>query len=225
MTRRLIALDTETTGLAVEEGHRIIEVGCVEFSETGELMDRYSSYVNPEREIELGAMRVHGLTNEDLKRAQKFREIADSLLDFIRDADVVIHNAEFDVSFIDQELARMNHAERVGNVCNVIDSLELARERFSSNNSLDALCKRFKIDITHRTQHGALIDAELLAKVYIMLTSREVELFAEMEEDIKNHPTFGLSTAVRDRDAGFVLRATADEKQAHEEYMTAIVSS
>lgn len=219
---RLVALDTETTGLAVEDGHRIVEVGCVEFKETGEIVDRFSQYVNPERAIDEGAISVHGITNADLKGWPLFRDIADELLDFIRDADVVIHNADFDVSFLDRELVRMKHHERVNDVCNVIDSLELARERFNSNNSLDGLCRRFKIDYSHRIQHGALIDAELLARVYIKLVSREVELFADLEKEEKKTPVFGLSSAIRDPHSGIVIKATESEKHAHQEYMNKI---
>jgi len=219
---RLVALDTETTGLAVEEGHRIVEVGCVEFKETGEIVDRFSQYVNPEREIDEGAINVHGITNADLRGWPKFRDIADELLNFIRDADVVIHNADFDVSFLDRELVRMKHHERINDVCHVIDSLDLARERFNSNNSLDGLCKRFKIDYSHRTQHGALIDAELLARVYIKLVSREVELFADLEKEKKKTPIFGLSSAIRDPQSGTIIKATDNEKRAHQEYMNMI---
>lgn len=223
MSRRLVALDTETTGLAVEEGHRIVEVGCVEFTDTGEIVDRFSQYINPERKIDEGAISVHGITNADLRGWPKFRDIAHDLLNFIRDTDVVIHNADFDVSFLDRELMRMKHPERISDVCHVIDSLELARERFNSNNSLDGLCRRFKIDYSHRTQHGALIDAELLARVYIKLVSREVELFADLEKAKKKTPTYELkSSTIRDPQAGTIIKATESEKRAHREYMNTI---
>lgn len=168
---RQIALDTETTGLDASSGHRIIEIGCVEFIDRQLTRNNLHFYLNPEREIDEGASRVHGMTLDDLRDKPLFAQIADQFVDFCRGAEVVIHNASFDVGFLDAELARLGH-KGFRTVCDgVVDTLSMAREMYpGKRNNLDALCERMMIPNKHRTLHGALLDAELLAEVYLALT-------------------------------------------------------
>ena len=168
---RLLALDTETTGLESENGHRIIEIGCVEVVNRRLTHNNLHLYVNPEREIDEGATRVHGMTWDDLRDKPKFADVADQLLAFCKGAEIVIHNASFDVGFLDAELARLNRGSFRQYCRGVTDSLALAREQYpGKRNSLDALCDRLMVPNQHRTLHGALLDAELLAEVYLSLT-------------------------------------------------------
>ena len=168
---RQIILDTETTGLEVSDGNRIIEIGCVELLNRQLTGNNLHLYINPERESEEGALRVHGLTTEFLSDKPKFAEVADQILDFMRDAEIIIHNAAFDVGFINKELERLNLPPLASHVAGIVDTLALAKEMFpGKRNSLDALCDRLGVDNSARTLHGALLDAELLADVYICLT-------------------------------------------------------
>jgi DNA polymerase-3 subunit epsilon len=166
---RQVILDTETTGLSPAQGHRIIEIGCVELVNRRPTGRDYHRLLNPERDIDEGAERVHGMNRSDLENHPKFAEIAEELLEFIRGAELVIHNAEFDVGFLEHELRLIQHAEPVLSThCRVLDTLLLAREMHpGQRNSLDALCKRYQVDNSRRDVHGALIDAELLAHVYL----------------------------------------------------------
>lgn len=170
---RQIVLDTETTGLDVRRGHRVIEIGCVEMIERRPTGRHFHRYLNPERDIEAGAQQVHGLSAEFLADKPLFAEVVDEFVDFIRDAELIIHNADFDVGFLDAELDRLGPSyARVADHAAICDSLAMARERFpGQRNSLDALCRRFEIDNSHRELHGALLDAQLLAEVYLALTA------------------------------------------------------
>ncbi len=168
---RQIALDTETTGLDSANGHRIIEIGCVEFVDRQLTRNNLHFYLNPERQIDEGATRVHGMTLDDLRDKPLFAQIVDSFVEFCRGAEVVIHNAAFDVGFLDAELARLGRGRFREHCGGVVDTLAMAREMFpGKRNSLDALCERMMIPNRHRTLHGALLDAELLAEVYLALT-------------------------------------------------------
>ena len=168
---RQVVFDTETTGLSAENGDRILEIGCVELLHRKLTGRRLHLYINPERESEEGALRVHGLTTEFLSDKPKFAEVADQILDFMRDAEIIIHNAAFDVGFINKELERLNRPPLACHVAGIVDTLALAKEMFpGKRNSLDALCDRLGVDNSARTLHGALLDAELLADVYICLT-------------------------------------------------------
>ena len=168
---RQIVFDTETTGLSAENGDRIVEIGCVELVNRKLTGNHLHLYINPERESEEGALRVHGLTTEFLSDKPKFAEVADQILDFMRDAEIIIHNAAFDVGFINKELERLNLPPLASHVAGIVDTLALAKEMFpGKRNSLDALCDRLGVDNSARTLHGALLDAELLADVYICLT-------------------------------------------------------
>ena len=169
---RQVVLDTETTGLEPELGHRIIEIGCVEVVNRRATGRTFHRYLNPEREIDEGALAVHGITRADLEGKPKFAEIVEELLLFISDAELVIHNAAFDVAFLDAELARIQGQPRIiAALCRVLDTLELARSMHpGQRNNLDALCKRYSIDNSRRELHGALLDARILADVYLAMT-------------------------------------------------------
>ncbi len=175
---RQVVLDTETTGLNADAGHRIIEVGCVELDErvyTGRTLHRY---INPEREIEAGAQDVHGISNEQLADAPLFADIAEELKEFIADAELIIHNAPFDIGFLDAEYRLLDPEHgSVAEWGKVLDTLVLARERYPGQaNSLDALCRRLEVDNSGREHHGALLDAQLLAEVYLSMTGGQVSL-------------------------------------------------
>lgn len=179
---RQIVLDTETTGLRTEDGHRIIEIGCVELVNRKFTGNTYHQYINPQREIDQGAVAVHGITQEFLQDKPIFIDVTKSFMDFIKDAELIIHNAPFDVGFINYELGLTRQSWKpLNSYCQVIDTLLLARQmHVGQRNSLDALCKRYMIDNTHREFHGALLDAHLLAKVYLAMTGGQGSLFDEI---------------------------------------------
>ena len=210
---RLVVLDTETTGLEAKEGHRIIEVGAIEVVARRITERRFHHYVNPERDSDEGALAVHGLTRHFLEDKPKFAEIADDLLEFVKDAEVVIHNAAFDREFLDAELARLGRPPFVQHCLKVTDSLLLAREQHpGKRNSLDALCERYQVSNAHRTLHGALLDAGLLAEVYLAMTRGQDSLtIDEMADD-------GVLANIGPVDVGLliVLAAAPEEIAAHE---------
>ena len=175
---RQVVLDTETTGLSWEKGNRVVEIGCVELIERRPTGRTFQRYLNPEREFEPGAQEVTGLTLEFLADKPTFPEVVDEFLAFIDGAELIIHNAAFDLGFLDAELARCGaHLGCVRDRCGVEDSLELARQRFpGQRNSLDALCRRLGVDNSHRHLHGALLDAQILAEVFLALTSGQGEI-------------------------------------------------
>lgn len=176
---RIVVLDTETTGLSWERGNRVVEIGCVELVERRLSGRTFQRYINPGREMEVGAQEVTGLSLDFLSDKPKFEEVIDEFLDFVRDSTLVIHNASFDIGFLNYELslAGKHFGAMRDHTVDVIDSLKLARERFpGQRNSLDALCRRLGVDNAHRTVHGALLDAELLTDVYIALTSGQTSL-------------------------------------------------
>lgn len=181
---RQVVLDTETTGLEPSEGHRIIEIGCVELVDRIPSGRHYHQYLCPDREIDEGALAVHGISNEFLKDSPRFGSVANDFLEFVRGAELIIHNAPFDVGFIDHELAMLGPQwGRVEDYCSVLDTLRLARELHpGQKNSLDALCKRYEVDNSQRELHGALLDAEILADVYLAMTGGQVALGFEGEE-------------------------------------------
>ena len=216
---RQIVLDTETTGLSTSQGHRIIEIGCIELVNRRLTGREFHRFLNPDRDIDEGAEAVHGISRADLETAPRFPEIADELLDFLYGAELVIHNAEFDVGFIDYELELMQHPQpRVTHCATVLDTLTLARQIHpGQRNSLDALCKRYEVDASKRDVHGALIDAELLARVYLAMTGGQtaLSLDADVAEQIEN-----AKAAVTARDTAelnlVVIKATDREAEAHE---------
>lgn len=186
---RQIVLDTETTGLEPKQGHRIIEIGCVEVIDRRVTDNRYHQYINPEREIDEGAVEVHGITTAFLADKPLFADIVDDFLNFIRGAELVIHNAPFDVGFINHELNMLNQQQNhVANICTVLDSLVLARKMHpGQKNSLDALCKRYDIDNSQRDLHGALLDAEILADTYLAMTGGQTMLSLGGQDDGSNN--------------------------------------
>lgn len=176
---RYVVLDTETTGMPVTDGHRIIEIGCVELLGRRLTGRHFHVYLNPDREIDEGAIAVHGITNEYVADKPRFREIADEFYEFIKGAQLIIHNAAFDVGFINNEFALLGQTERadVSDYCSVLDTLLMARERHpGQRNSLDALCKRYGVDNSNRELHGALLDSEILADVYLAMTGGQTHL-------------------------------------------------
>jgi len=190
---RQIVLDTETTGLSTTQGHRIIEIGCIEMVNRRLTGREFHRFLNPDRKIDEGAEAVHGISREQLETEPRFSEIVDEFLEFVRDAELVIHNAEFDVGFIEHELRLMKHAQpKIEDHCKVLDTLALAREIHpGQRNSLDALCKRYEVDASKRDVHGALIDFELLARVYLAMTGGQSSLL--LDEDAADAPVGGPS--------------------------------
>ena len=216
---RQIVLDTETTGLATSQGHRIIEIGCLELVNRRLTGREYHRFLNPERAIDEGAERVHGISNADLEGQPRFADIADELLEFLRNSELVIHNAEFDVGFLEYELTLMNHARPViTEYATVLDTLQLARKLHpGQRNNLDALCKRYAVDASGREVHGALIDAELLARVYLAMTGGQTAL--SLDEEVADVVRNVGATAKLDRHAGPALKivtANAQETAAHD---------
>lgn len=220
MSMRQIILDTETTGIDPEAGHNIIEIGCVEMVKRKLTGNNYHRYIKPDREVEAEAIEVHGITNEYLADKPKFAALADEFLDYIRGAELIIHNAAFDVGFMNAELARNGIAERIEDICQVTDTLALARKKYpGQRNSLDALCRRYGIDNSHRELHGALLDSEILADVYLSLTGGQTSLqlgqngngSEEEGEVIRRIDTSQLSLKV--------MRPSEDELAAHEAFL------
>ena len=180
---RQIILDTETTGLEPALGHRIIEIGCIELINRKATGNRFHVYLNPEREVDAGAVDVHGLSNEFLADKPLFADVIQDFIDFIQGSELVIHNAPFDVGFLNHELKRLGADYRsLSDYCGILDTLALARKKHpGQRNSLDALCKRYAIDNSHRSLHGALLDAEILADVYLAMTGGQTRLMLEDE--------------------------------------------
>lgn len=209
-------LDTETTGLTASLGDRVIEIGCIELLSRRVSENHFHHYVNPERKSEEGALRVHGLTDEFLADKPKFAEIASAFLDYVRGAELIIHNADFDVEFLDLELERAGLGRLKDHVAGVIDTLALARELHPGRrNSLDALCERYAVDNAHRTLHGALLDARLLAEVYLAMTRGQESLAMDLETAAEQAAV----TARIDASKLAVLRATDEELREHEAYL------
>jgi DNA polymerase-3 subunit epsilon len=223
---RQIVLDTETTGLEASAGHRIIEIGCIEIVDRKVTSRRYHQYINPDREIDPGAVEVHGLTTAFLASKPSFAEIVDGFIDFIRDSELVIHNAPFDVGFIDAELAQLDGQwEKTSQYCKVFDSLTLARDLHpGQRNSLDALCRRYEVDNAHRDLHGALLDAELLADVYLLMTGGQVDLRLSAESEAGTNQVSSLQTPVQMTErAPLSVIAPSDEEMAKHEKLLELI--
>jgi len=218
---RQIVLDTETTGLNVDDGHRIIEVGCVELVSRKLTGNHFHHYIYPEREVEAGAMAVHGITNAFLKDKPTFDKIAKDLLDFISGAELIIHNAPFDLSFLNHEFKQLGQGYKpVTDYCGVTDSLLLARKlHVGQRNSLDALCKRYGIDLSKREMHGALLDANLLAQVYLAMTGGQSSLFDGLKESkAKSRQTNKTITPLQKHEL-IILKADEEEVSRHKNYL------
>ena len=209
---RRIVLDTETTGLEPAEGHRIIELACLELADRRPTGRHFHRYVNPERAVDLAATQVHGLTAEDLADKPRFEDIVDEFLEFVAGCELLIHNAPFDVAFLDAELARIGRP-KLDSLCSVADTLALARELHpGKKNSLDALCERYAVDNARRTLHGALLDAQLLADVWLAMTRGQETLDMVMAN--ADAPSSPLAEALRKASLR-VLRASAEELSLH----------
>jgi DNA polymerase-3 subunit epsilon len=227
---RQVVLDTETTGLEVEQNHRIIEIGCVELHNRRLTGRSFHRYLNPDRDIDEGALQVHGLTREQLAKEPTFAQIHAEFLDFVRDAELLIHNAPFDVAFLNAELARLESGAlqsgaqkggtlRIHELCRVLDTLALARQmHHGQRNNLDALCRRYSVDNSHREYHGALLDARILAEVYLAMTGGQAKLILSADFDTARSRArldapqrFGDSVRIA------VIRANEEELAAHEQ--------
>ena len=208
-----IVLDTETTGISIKEGHRIVEIGCIELENLIPTKNRFHCYLNPERKVSEKALEVHGYTNEFLSTQKKFNEISGQFLEFIKDKRLIIHNADFDLGHLNNELGILGK-NKINN--EIIDTLILARDKFpGSPVSLDALCKRYRIDNSKRTQHTALIDCDLLAKVYINLIDQKEPTLNFQNEETKLNKKNNITVNYFKK----VISPTADELKKHKEYL------
>ncbi len=222
---RLVVLDTETTGLNPQEGHRIIEIGCVELVNRRLTGKRFHVYINPERIIDSGAVEVHGITNQFLEDKPTFSGVVDDFIAFIQGAELVIHNAPFDVGFINYEFSLLS--DRTGTVADyskVFDTLTYARKKHpGQRNSLDALCKRYGIDNSHRDLHGALLDAEILADVFLLMTGGQSSLLDEgREKEVESTANQEVKYLSANRPPLTVVRCTEEELNAHQQRLEAI---
>ncbi len=225
--KRIVVLDTETTGLNPREGHRIIEIGCVEMVKRRLTGNRFHVYLNPDRAIDDEAVAVHGITNDFLDDKPRFEQIVDEFIAFIRGAELVIHNAPFDVGFINHELSRLHKTETIDDFSTVFDTLAYARKKHAGQrNSLDALCKRYNIDNSHRDLHGALLDAEILADVFLLMTGGQ---FSLLDEAAATAETITVNHAIKrvlaNRPPLTVLTCQADELAAHQQSLQMIVKA
>lgn len=223
---RQVVLDTETTGINPKEGHKIIEIGCVELINRRLTNKHFHVYLNPDREIDAGAIEVHGITNEFLKDKSRFADVVEDFMAFTRGAELIIHNAPFDVGFLNHELSLLNGETRtVENNSTVFDTLAFARKKHpGARNSLDALCKRYGIDNSHRELHGALLDAEILADVYLLMTGGQSSLL----DDGDNIGGFQQQDIVRlsaDRPRLKVISCTDQELQDHQQRLAKIAKA
>jgi DNA polymerase-3 subunit epsilon len=224
---RQIVLDTETTGLEHNQGHRLIEVGCVELIDRKLTGRHYHQYLNPQRAIDAGAMEVHGITNEMLADKPLFEQIADNLLAFIAGGELIIHNAPFDLGFLNSEFGRLGRGiAKVEQQCSIVDTLVMARQRHpGQKNNLDALCGRYGVDNSQRDLHGALLDAEILADVYLRMTGGQTALELAAIE-VEDSSTAGGSTGIRRLDGAraplAIIRASAVELADHEQRLVQI---
>ena len=224
---RQIIMDTETTGLETREGHRVIEIGCVEVIDRKMTGHNYHQYLQPDRESDEGALEVHGITSEFLADKPRFAEVAATFLDYIKGAELIIHNAPFDIGFLNYELSLLGSEwGDIQSICTITDSLTLAREMHpGQRNSLDALCKRYEINNSHRELHGALLDSEILGDVYLAMTGGQVMMSLDTQrkedsEDEEDDATIGRISLPQN--ALKVIRADAAELSAHQERLSAI---
>lgn len=219
MNTRQIVLDTETTGLDIDAGHRIIEIGCVELINRRLTQSNFHQYINPQRDIEDGAFSVHGITNSFLRDKPRFLDIVQDFLSFVKGSELIIHNAEFDVGFLNYELRTIgDELGKIEDYCNILDTLLLARQTHpGQKNDLDALCRRYDIDNSQRELHGALLDAEILADVYLAMTGGQTALLLD-EVSSKDRPVRILALP-DNREKLKVINANEEELIAHENWL------
>ena len=225
---RQIFLDTETTGLEIRDGNRIIEIGCVEMIDRKLTHNNYHQYIKQDRDSEEGALAVHGITTEFLADKPRFEEIAEDFLKYIKGAELIIHNAPFDIGFLDNELSLLSGQNiQLASICEISDSLVLARQMHpGQRNSLDALCKRYEIKNDHRELHGALLDSEILADVYLAMTGGQTALL--LGDSAKNESvsgTFTFNRVVAGRQPLRVIKASSAETESHKKYMEEVAAS
>ena len=228
MSTRYLVLDTETTGLEPKQGHKIIEIGCVELIERSLTGNNYQQYLNPEREIDEGALEVHGIELAELEDKPTFSQIADDFLEYIRGATLVIHNAAFDVGFLNHELALLDRGlGSIEDYCQVEDTLLMARKMHpGQRNSLDALCQRYFISNEHRTLHGALLDSEILAEVFLRMTGGQLNLLGEKDlSDTQEQHTEEVQMLDPDRTPTRVIAPSTEEMTEHERWMQLLSKS
>jgi len=219
---RKIVLDTETTGLEPSQGHRVIEIGCVELINRRLTGNNYHQYLQPDREIDEGALQVHGISNEFLKDKPRFTDVVDDLMSYLKGAELVIHNAPFDVGFLNHELKLVGNAQGViADHCAVTDTLVMARKMHpGQKNNLDALCKRYDVNNTQRDLHGALLDAEILSEVYLRMTGGQVGLALDSEQAAEKEDGVASPSRISsDRAPLRVINASKDELSAHAEFL------
>lgn len=219
MSRQVI-LDTETTGISVDQGHRIIEIGCVEMIDRKVTDERFHCYLNPQRDVDDGAFAVHGISSASLQDKPLFSEKASKFIDFVRDAELIIHNAPFDVGFINNELQLSGQDwQPLTKYCRILDTLPLARKlHVGMRNNLDALCKRYSINNAHREYHGALLDAYLLAQVYLAMTKGQRSFLDERNQSTQATSQQRMA-AIDPLRHKLVLKVTDEEQRLHEEYL------
>lgn len=221
---RQIILDTETTGISHETGHRVIEIGCLELIDRKLTGKTFHTYLNPQRAVDEGAFRVHGISTEFLQDKPLFEDVMPDFLEFIVDAELIIHNAAFDVGFLNAELKHAAWKKKINDYCIVTDTLALAREKHpGQRNTLDALCKRYEVDNSNRDLHGALLDAELLAFVYLAMTGGQASLFVENTEE--NAPVAHQQIIASEINVieTAVVEPTADELSKHQDFIQLLI--
>lgn len=219
MTRQII-LDTETTGIGTEQGHRVIEIGCVELINRKLTGKHYHVYLNPQRQVDEGAFRVHGISSEFLQDKPLFSDIVSEFLQFVGGSELIIHNAPFDVGFLNSELKHVKWKKKIEEYCDIFDTLILAREKHpGQRNSLDALCKRYDVDNSNRQLHGALLDAEILAFVYLAMTGGQTSLFSEVESTSNHSKNKVQEIATLNLVNPVILKASVDELAQHQDFV------
>lgn len=220
MTTRQLILDTETTGLSAEDGHRIIEFAALEVVNRKLTGNKLHIYINPEREIEAEATKIHGITNDQVKNEPTFEQVAKDIINFIEGSELIIHNAKFDIGFLDYQLQKVGHNKTSAYVSGVIDTLTMARQKFpGGKNSLDALCDRFNISRAHRDFHGALIDCRLLMDVYLTLTREQISLLGDEKDKQAKVEFEKLNIAELDLKT---ICASPEELALHEKYLVSL---
>jgi len=217
-TGRQIMLDTETTGISIQQGNRILEIGAVEVLNREISGSTYQQYINPERESEAGALEVHGITTEFLSDKPTFARIVDAFIDYVKGAELIIHNAPFDVGFLNHEFRLCGKNLKIEDICTITDSLDYARNKHpGARNSLDALCKRYGVVNDHRTLHGALLDSQILAEVYLMMTGGQTKL--NLDSNDKNDSGNGLSLDLNNLPPLKVVKANQKEMEKHQQWL------
>lgn len=223
MTRQVV-LDTETTGIDPKSGHKVIEIGCIELIDRKVTGESFHVYINPERQVDKGAFKVHGIGDDFLKDKPVFKDIVGPFLEFVKGAELIIHNAPFDIGFLNAELQHLSWDTDMHGYCRVFDTLEFAREKHpGQRNNLDALCKRYGVDNSNRELHGALLDADILASVYLAMTGGQTTLFTD--DSLKSASTITAAKAETLSSESPVILATEAENAAHEAFVQFLVET